>query len=220
MADDVAAVAPEELVRWLSPSEALARAQQIFGDGAQAIIWERLCGGIIKAIATTLSRATPPSAEPHLTSTPTEIPARYWAYFFSHQGNLNFWRSGDARFYFTAEQRHTASPTIIRCFGIKLDPSAIQQMLIGAPATTAPAPMSAAPPAKNKGGRPLYNFWDDLWIEVCAHIHEQGIPDRQVDIENAMLTWAAENGHDLSVSSVRPKARKLLQRLRNERTKT
>jgi hypothetical protein len=141
-----AQIAPKELENWLSPVEALALAHRAFGTEASNAVWQGLCGGIIKAVAARASRASPPSAEPQLDSVPTEIPARYWSSHFTTEGNPNFWKSGFARFYFTANDRRSAHATVIRCYDVKLDPTDIGTMLRAAPV---PAPPLTATPSSN-----------------------------------------------------------------------
>jgi hypothetical protein len=230
MASGMANSPARDFAEWLSPTDALAVAHQAFGSDATNVIWERLCGGVIKAFATTMSLSMPPSAEPQLNPLPSEIPARYWASHFSREGSSNFWRSGDARFFFSANDRRTAHSTVIRCFGIKLDPKGIAQML--GPGgikqilqdTPIPAKDQSSPLAsdtRNRGGRPRKDFWDALWAEMCGQIYEGAlIPKRQADIEKAMLDWATNHGHDLSEAGVRPRARILFNRLKNARLKT
>jgi hypothetical protein len=61
-----------------------------------------------------------------------------------------------------------------------------------------------------KGGRPPADWWDDLWIEICRQLFTGDLkPAKQAHVENAMKTWAAQNGHDVGDSSIRPRARKL-----------
>ncbi|CCD97648.1 hypothetical protein [Bradyrhizobium sp. STM 3809] len=61
-----------------------------------------------------------------------------------------------------------------------------------------------------KGGRPPADWWDDLWIEMCRQLYGGHlIPDRQGDIEKAMLSWLATRGENPSTSTIRERARKL-----------
>ena len=70
---------------------------------------------------------------------------------------------------------------------------------------------------KNKGGRPLADFWDSLWCAVCGSIYRGDLhPKRQADIERWMLQWASDHGHEVGESTVRPRARKLFEALNEE----
>ena len=208
----------EEIASWFTPMQALAYASIIVGaKGASNAVWQLLVAGMIQTASTT-SSMTPQGRGPTTQREPSYIPGRVWKHFTQHGSDL--WEGGYAKF--------DLGNTVHQHFGIKLNPEDVRANLPPLPvqtltiehAPTSPAEIKEVAPVAKKGGRPRKDFWDDLWIEVCAHIHEMGIPEQQADIENMMLDWAAKNGHDLSLSSVRPRARKLLQRLRNPRTKT
>lgn len=128
MAADVASVTTDELATWLTPDEGLSAVSQALGKDARSAIWERLHGGMIRAVAGSSSRATPPNAEPLTTLTPTDIPARYWGHF-SRSTGPDFWQTGDARFFFGSKRPRVEASTVIRCFDIRLDPAAIRAML-------------------------------------------------------------------------------------------
>jgi len=75
----------------------------------------------------------------------------------------------------------------------------------------------SSPVAKNSGGRPAAAWWDDLWCAIWGLIHQGDFkPNSQADVERAMLHWATANGHDISESTVKPKARKLFHAYSNE----
>lgn len=66
-------------------------------------------------------------------------------------------------------------------------------------------------------GRPPAAFWDDLWNEIWGRVYEGDFnPKRQSEIEAAMLQWASDNGHKLSVSVARERARKMWARYQRE----
>jgi hypothetical protein len=70
--------------------------------------------------------------------------------------------------------------------------------------------------AKHPGGAPSKPFWDDLWAAIGALIYKGVLHpgSKQKDIEEAMLRWASDHDHDLSVPSARTRARKLLAELK------
>jgi len=74
------------------------------------------------------------------------------------------------------------------------------------------------PPKPNSsGGRPPAAFWDDLWCAVWGDIYRGDFtPKRQADVERAMLDWASANGHELSESAVKARARRLFAELQSE----
>jgi hypothetical protein len=128
MAADVASVTTDELATWLTPDQALSAVSQALGKDAGRAIWERLHGGMIRAVAGSSSRATPPNAEPLTTLSPTNIPARYWGHF-SHSKGPDFWQTGDAKFFFGSKRPRVEASTVVRCFDIRLDPVGVRAMI-------------------------------------------------------------------------------------------
>jgi hypothetical protein len=58
-----------------------------------------------------------------------------------------------------------------------------------------------------------------MWCAVSGLIlHGHLVPERQADVEKAMLTWAAMNGHEISETAVKPKAKKLFEAYDKEGT--
>src|SRR5208282_4058747 len=121
----------EELAGWLTPLDVWVLAAEVFGKKeAGGAIWQRLQGGMIRAIASRSSR-TVKDGEPVLTPTPSLIPSRYWTHFSAGASGPNFWQTTDARFFLSGD-RVRASVTV-RCFGIRLDPVGVGTMLKDAP---------------------------------------------------------------------------------------
>jgi len=212
----------EEIATWYTPIQTYAYAASCVGlQGANKALWQLLNGGMIKAVATS-SSITPKDRSPRANPKPSFIPPSLWRHAADHGTDL--WKGAYARFW-VAKDSNFGMPVAYQYFGIKFNPDDIRANLPAPnPIYEAEVRAGGAPPAKqaepakpvepHKGGRPRKDFWDDLWIEVCAHIHEEGIPAQQADIEKMMLDWAAKHGHDVSVTSVRSRARRLLQRLR------
>ncbi len=70
------------------------------------------------------------------------------------------------------------------------------------------AKTSDASAAMIAGGRPRAEFHDELMCSIWQQIYEGDLrPNRQADIERAILNWANVKGHVLSESSARKKAR-------------
>jgi len=73
--------------------------------------------------------------------------------------------------------------------------------------------MPAAPPAlasAERKGRPKADWWDPLWVEICRQLYVGVLqPRRQAEIEKAMMDWLASEGHNVSESTIRPRARML-----------
>lgn len=83
--------------------------------------------------------------------------------------------------------------------------------------TSAPAIEEDRVKSAPKGGRPPKPWWDALWVEIARQLYSGKLkPDRQSDIEKAMLEWASIQGESLSETSARTAARKLFQALSAE----
>lgn len=68
--------------------------------------------------------------------------------------------------------------------------------------------------AKALSGRPAAEFWDDLWCAVWGDVYRGDLqPKTKAEIARAMLEWAITNGHDLSDSSAKSRARKMYEAL-------
>lgn len=73
---------------------------------------------------------------------------------------------------------------------------------------------------KQGGGRPPAAFHDDLMSAIFGQIYSGDLkPKAQAEIERAILKWTTDNGHELSESSARTKARKIWTAMINEGNK-
>jgi hypothetical protein len=71
--------------------------------------------------------------------------------------------------------------------------------------------------ARNPGGRPRKEWWDDLWCAVWGEVHRgELIPKTQADLERAMLAWAERREESVSESTVKPLARKMFAEMNSE----
>lgn len=131
------------------------------------------------------------------------IPNEFW-WSEGREAMTQNWASGDFSTWINQKAHWKA-------YGVEFEHSGIMA-LIGNPL---PVPVKA--PQIVLGGRPPQTWWDDLWCAITAQIYRgEFVPNRQADIEKAMMAWAAANGHDVAESTVRPKARKLLIALNKE----
>lgn len=208
-------ITEEEIASWYTPIQACAYAATCVGVKASAdAVWQLLSGGMIEAVATSSSR-TPKDRDPITNSQPSFVPREIWQHI-SNTGT-NLWSGGYARFWVPSTVY--GMPYAHQYFGIKLNPADIQANLPPPnPTLHTPKPKieTAQPtPTLNKGGRPRKDYWDDLWAEICGQIYEgKLIPERQADIEKAMLDWATNHGHELSEAGARQRARILFNRLK------
>lgn len=61
-----------------------------------------------------------------------------------------------------------------------------------------------------RSGRPPAPWWGALLADIAGQLYLGDLkPENQAQIEKAMLSWAADNGIEVSESAVRPRARKL-----------
>ncbi|MET4323713.1 hypothetical protein [Bradyrhizobium sp. RT5a] len=69
----------------------------------------------------------------------------------------------------------------------------------------------------SKGRRPPADWWDDLWIEIARQLYVGDLkPKRQADIENAMSDWLSRRGSGAATSTIRERARRLWQVIKDE----
>lgn len=81
----------------------------------------------------------------------------------------------------------------------------------GAPA---PLPPHDRRPARARAGRLPAAWWDDLWIEIFRQVYLGDLkPKSQADIVKAMQQWLSDRDIETADSTLKPRARKLLQML-------
>ena len=67
---------------------------------------------------------------------------------------------------------------------------------------------------RTKAGRLPADWWDDLWIEMFRQIYLGDLkPSSQADIVKAMQQWLSDRDVEAADSTLKPRARKLLQML-------
>jgi len=63
---------------------------------------------------------------------------------------------------------------------------------------------------RSRGGRPKKFSWDDIWIETCRHIHDNGIPATAAELMRHLQQWCENQfGEQPADSTFKPKLRKL-----------
>jgi len=63
---------------------------------------------------------------------------------------------------------------------------------------------------KSTRGRPKFDWWEDLWVEIAASLYVGDLKPRcQADLQNAILDWATRQGHELGATAAKDRARKL-----------
>ena len=201
---------------WLTPAAAEAQVMSAFDfkdrPMARLVILEGLRGSQVTALAETVTWKGNDGTDDQKTD--WRIDPAEWPHVSEHNGI--FWKSGIlTREYL--KDRYDRERITVRYFNVRFDPAAIGKLTSTAlPANSAspqasdvnPSPQSA--PAKNPGGAPRKEWWDDFWIAICGQIYEgKLLPKTQADLQAAMLDWASQHGHDMSETTAKVAARRL-----------
>ena len=123
--------------------------------------------------------------------------------------NYEFWTTGNVHF---VEKRWggEVNDNRVSCFGVRVQPSGIRDLV------PRPVRISSEP---HEGGRPRKAFWEELYFEIRRQLDAGALkPARQSDIEKAMLAWTSKRKLQVSVSSVRPRARQLFADIQQKET--
>lgn len=131
-----------------------------------------------------------------------DVPDWFWRGFTIAGSSAQDWEQGGFRGFGPGPAGH--------CWmiltGVYFNRASLEAMLPLRPTKT--EAKIAAP--TSSGGRPPAEYWDDLWCAIWGDIYRGDFqPGRQSDVEKRMLAWASDRDHELSPSSVKPRARKL-----------
>lgn len=141
---------------------------------------------------------------------PTNPPRQFWQTLGLDVGRQVNWSTGD----FVLNDSLQGP---LAAIGVEFSLNDLIEALHLPESAAQPCTLKSPAPLKAKGGRPRKDWWDDLWIEICAQIYlGKLIPDRQVDIEKAMRNWISRSGFDASTSTVRGPASKLWKALQQK----
>jgi len=70
---------------------------------------------------------------------------------------------------------------------------------------------------KVRSGRPEGFPWDDIWIEICRHVHYEGLPPTVAELTRYVQEWCENQyGKQPGDSTLKPKLGKLYQVLRRD----
>lgn len=196
---------PEE---WITAAEAdkLLAAGSKSSLVARMALCKRAYAGMVRARAQRFIVASRPSDA-------VEVPAIFWW----AEGNPALeqnWQTGDfdtyvPRHLLTGEWRKFSGELHLQAFGVTFLRSDVEKI---APPPAASPPAIAAEPevARNKGGRPKHQFWEELLIEMARKLYVESFhPKTQADIEKAMHDWIILNGYEAGETAVRERARML-----------
>jgi hypothetical protein len=207
----------ETLANWPTVEQALEKAEARVGPtSAEYALWA-LKGGLIGAYAMRSSSKLGQHgvAEPRFE--PLRITLADWARCAHLPSTFD---RGEVTL---AYPRHGSSDTYVTCFDIRLDPVAVEREFPDRKRT----PIAASPPQyagsvgahlpdgeqaepRNLGGAPKKEFWDEMWVAIFGQLWSNKlVPEKQSDIETAMLDWAEKRGHKLGETTVKKPAQKL-----------
>jgi hypothetical protein len=83
------------------------------------------------------------------------------------------------------------------------------------PKSSEPVPVEVR--TKSRGGRPENYPWDDIWVEICRIIHEEGVPATRAELMEKVQQWCEDHyGNQPADSTLKPKIGKLYRVLRNK----
>jgi hypothetical protein len=142
-----------------------------------------------------------------------DIPDGFWRDFKVTQRTSFDWERG----IFSGEGPWRRGRCVIKLSGVYFLKESLSALLPISEISVAAEDELDEETSKPKGGRPPQAWWDDMIVAVAGLIlHGQLKPTRQAQVTDAMLTWAALNGHDISESAVKPKAKKLFEAYQKE----
>ncbi|MGE0603132.1 MAG: hypothetical protein AB7O46_05030 [Xanthobacteraceae bacterium] len=192
----------KKIADWLSPAEAIALLNgdsPYIGD-VVSTIGRRLYVGLITAVAKDAAITDGKKVRKH---SYYKIPGVFWHLI---RESDEVWRTADLSVLYRPEDG--VGKEQANFFGIRFNPADIREIESNfrKPSSRKHIAIDSA----NKGGRPPKEFWDDLWVEMCRLIHEEGLaPKTQADLARVMHQWLQDNGHDAGETAVKERARKL-----------
>jgi hypothetical protein len=189
---------------WILARDALRRAEGVMArNDAITTLIHGLAHGVVGARAETMLvmryRDVVETARDQV------IPASLWQKFHFFNDRI-FWTNNSIAFPTEIDAALNPSASI-SCFNVRLNAGELTT-LVG------DVEVDDDQTALNRGGRPRKDWWDALWVEICRQLVAGELRiTRQADIERAMRDWAMANGHELSESAARSRAKLLFSAL-------
>ncbi|WP_271529063.1 hypothetical protein [Bradyrhizobium sp. CCBAU 25338] len=204
----------ESKEEWISAGEAIRLLKPSLGGEmtAQRSICKRAHAGLVRSHAQRLVIAGRPRDN-------AELPAFFWwaeGYEALHQN----WRTGDFDTWVKGDNlpRELRSTREIHfeAFGVSFLRSDVEKMIPPAPSPP-PAPPASNQAAAQPGGRPPADWWEECLIDLCfQHFRGDLQPKTQADIIRAMQDWIVAHGYDAAESTIKIRARKLMDAIKRE----
>jgi hypothetical protein len=191
----------ESKEEWITPTRALDLLKFTLGHGAATrAICSRAHDGMIRARADRF-------VEDLRVVDNAEVPTKFW-WARGEAALTQNWKTGDFETWIE-ERIH------LKAYGVRFLEADILRMMPDDERPEAP-PAVEPQSSPSKGGRYAAEFWDDLWVEMCRQLYEGDLkPKKQADIEKAMLDWLAARGETPGVTTIRERARKLWQAIKD-----
>jgi hypothetical protein len=229
---------PDEFAGWITLKSAydLTRAATKDAHVAATSLLHRLGDGVLIGAAEKAIRVdggTTATAEP---KDKMPVPRDVWAHVLGSETYLSQWDGWKNSDVILAMQGAHRTTFTLKYYGVRLFPATFQNFLNGlteqvpksngllaeaaeavgvrrTPGSIRPSAVPIempAPQAKHGGGAPRKEFWDDLWLAMFERLWlTDWKPKNQTEVENAMLYWAAKQGHKLGSTIVKKPAGKL-----------
>lgn len=133
-----------------------------------------------------------------------------WVWRYEPKTDADFWDTGYLECSLPMKGYGFDSSRWIKLYDVRFWPE-------GLPETKASDKPIKEVSVPAKGGRPPKPFWDELWAEIVCQVYTgKLIPEKQSDIERAMLEWATSREEKLSEMSARTAARKVISAIARE----
>lgn len=142
-----------------------------------------------------------------------DIPEWFWRDFKVTRQTSFDWERG----IFSAEGPWRKARCVMKLTGVYFLRESLSVLLPTSETSPLAEDTAGEEASKVKGGRPPQPWWDDMIVATAGLIfHGQLVPTRQAQVTDAMLTWAALKGHEISESAVKSKAKKLFEAYQKE----
>lgn len=194
---------------WMSAAAAQRFAYEKLGAplavaGKRLIDQARL--GFVPARAVLMQRSNSGVSESwHHEEREWDVPDWFWEKFTQTGSSSQDW----ARGVFRGKGRAPTGHCLIKLTDVHFSKEALLALASGE--------AKEAASTTNRGGRPRKEYWDDLWCAVWGQVyHGELTPQRQADIERAMMEWIASRDEEVAESTIKPLARKMFIEMQRE----
>jgi hypothetical protein len=146
-----------------------------------------------------------------------EIENTKWLQHGDLSGMYDFWRTGTLVIQMETGQPGYGRYAYLNYFDVRFELLAVEKMLKAMGVTEKAAAAATDNAAKNKGGRPARDDWDDVLAATAGEmLGGRLIPKRAADVEKFMLQWASDKGKPLGDTAVKAPAKKLFEVFKKE----